>query len=221
MLFAAQKNHLNTDNLFIAFLNHNCKSIIKTKQVKVRESDMPDEQIWAEFFQIGVILSELQINSQIHDLVEIGTGYGTFTIPIANRIRGKLFGFDIEKEMLNCVAKKLKNERIDNVILEQRDILTQKTGLADNSIDYVVLFNILHHDSSVDFFNEAHRILKSKGKVGVIHWRSDISTPRGPDLIIRPKPEMIIQLLDKEKFTLEKGPFILEPYHYGLIVSRR
>ncbi len=76
---------------------------------------------------------------------------------------------------------------IFNVILEQRDVLTQTTGLADNSIDYVMLFNILHHESPNDFLNEAYRILKPNGKVGILHWRSDIETPRGPHLTIQTK----------------------------------
>ena len=64
---------------------------------------------------------------------------------------------------------------------EQRDILMETTGLADNSIHYVMIFNILHNDSPGDFLMEAYRILKPNGEVGIIHWRSDISTPR--DLI--------------------------------------
>ena len=47
---------------------------------------MPDEKMWNDFFDIDLILSELQINSQIKDLVEIGIGYGTFTIP-QNKLR--------------------------------------------------------------------------------------------------------------------------------------
>ena len=50
--------------------------------------------------------------------------------------------------MLDIVKQKLIKENIHNVNLEQRDVLAQKTGLADNSIDYVLLFNILimnHH----------------------------------------------------------------------------
>ena len=60
---------------------------------------------------------------------------------------------------------KTKNQLIDNVIPEKRDVLTQTTGLADNSIDYVMLFNILHHESPDDFFNEAFRILKPKARL--------------------------------------------------------
>ena len=78
--------------------------------MKVRDSGMPEEKIWNSFFNIDLILSELQINKQIYDLVEIGCGYGTFTIPSAKQIKGKLYAFDIEKEMLDIVKQKLLRE---------------------------------------------------------------------------------------------------------------
>jgi ubiquinone/menaquinone biosynthesis C-methylase UbiE len=188
--------------------------------LKVIDSGMPAEDIWADFFNPELILSELHINSKISDLVEIGCGYGTFTIPSSKLISGKLYSFDIEKEMLDIVKQKITYQNISNVILEQRDILTQTTGLADNSIDYVMLFNILHNDSPIDFFTEAYRILKPEGKVGILHWRSDILTPRGPDLSIRPKPDQILQWIDRLKFNIEKNLVIIEPYHYGLVISK-
>lgn len=182
---------------------------------------MPAEDMWASFFNVELILSELQINSDINNLVEIGCGYGTFTIPSAKKIRGNLYAFDIEKEMIDIVNQKLKNEPVKNIILEQRDVLVQTTGLADNSIDYVMLFNILHHESPNDFFNEAFRILKPNGKVGILHWRSDVETPRGPTLSIRPKPDQILQFIDRQRFIIDKEPVIIEPYHYGLIISKQ
>jgi len=189
--------------------------------MKVRESGMPDEKLWNDFFDTDLILSELHINSQITDLVEIGSGYGTFTIPTARLLKGKLFAFDIENEMIAGLREKLSNHKIDNVILEQRDILTQTTGLEDNSVDYVMFFNILHHDSPTAFLDESFRILKQNGKIGIIHWRSDIPTPRGPDLSIRPKPEQILEWIDKTKFQIDKEPFLIKPYHYGLIISKK
>ena len=114
--------------------------------MKVRDSGMPNEKLWNDFFNTDLILSELQIDSQINNLVEIGCGYGTFTIPTARLLKGKLFAFDIENEMIDYLREKLSNYKIENVNLEQRDILTQRKGLADNSVDYVMLFNILYHD---------------------------------------------------------------------------
>lgn len=188
--------------------------------MKVRESGMPDEKMWNDFFDIDLILSELQINRQVNDIVEVGCGYGTFTIPAAKQINGRLFAFDIEKEMIDILEQKIKNERINNIIPEHRDVLTKKTGLANNSMDYVMLFNILHHDTPNEFFNEAYRILKPQGKIGIIHWRSDILTPRGPGLSIRPTPGQVLHWIDKQMFSIHKKPFIIEPYHFGLIFSK-
>lgn len=188
--------------------------------MKVRDSGMPEETKWNDFFNTDLLLSELSIDSQIVDLVEIGSGYGTFTVPTAKLIRGKLYAFDIEEEMIENLNQKIRNQQIDNIRLEKRDILAQSTGLPENSIDYVMLFNILHHELPLDFIDEAYRILKPDGKIGIIHWRSDITTPRGPDLNIRPKPEQIIDWLDEHKFRIDKHPFIIEPYHFGLIISK-
>jgi ubiquinone/menaquinone biosynthesis C-methylase UbiE len=188
--------------------------------LKVRDSGMPEEEMWASFFNVEQILSEFQINSDTEDLVEVGCGYGTFTIPAANKIKGNLYAFDIEQVMLDVVQQKLLNSHLQNVILEYRDVLKQTTGLSDNSIDYVMLFNILHHESPDIFFNEAFRILKPSGKVGILHWRSDIETPRGPHLTIRPKPNQILHWIDKQKFSVYKPPFIIEPFHFGLIISK-
>jgi ubiquinone/menaquinone biosynthesis C-methylase UbiE len=188
--------------------------------MKVRDSGMPAEEMWSSFYIVDKILSELRIDSDVSELVEIGCGYGTFTIPSAKRITGILYSFDIEKDMIELVKQKLVSTNIDNVVLAQRDILTQTTGLPNNSIDYVMLFNILHHESPNDFLNEAFRILKPNGKVGILHWRSDILTPRGPDITIRPKPEQILQSIDKLKFSVYKEPIVIEPYHFGLILSK-
>ncbi|MEI8273885.1 MAG: hypothetical protein WCG08_14815, partial [Paludibacter sp.] len=64
--------------------------------MKVRDSGMPEETKWNDFFNTDLLLSELKIDSQIVDLVEIGSGYGTFSIPTAKLIRGKLYAFDME-----------------------------------------------------------------------------------------------------------------------------
>lgn len=188
--------------------------------MKVRDSGMPEEARWNTFFNTNVLLSALSVDSQVVDLVEVGSGYGTFTIPAAKLIRGRLYAFDIEEEMIENLTLKIQHQQIDNILLEKRDILAHTTGLPANSIDYVMLFNILHHDSPLDFINEALRILKPGGKIGIIHWRSDIATPRGPELNIRPKPAQIMSWFDMHKFRVEKLPFIIEPYHFGLVITK-
>jgi ubiquinone/menaquinone biosynthesis C-methylase UbiE len=196
-------------------------STIKRKVLKVRDSGMPDPILWASFFDVDLILTELHIGPETDVLVEIGCGYGTFTLPSAARIGGKLLAFDIEESMIETVKQEQKRRGINNIILEHRDVLTRTTGLADSSVDYVMLFNILHNESPEDFLNEAYRILKPEGKVGILHWRSDIETPRGPDLEIRPTPAKILNWIDELKFTVYKPPAIILPYHFGLVLTKR
>lgn len=188
--------------------------------MKVRNSGMPDVELWNSLFDVENILSELEIGEQIYKLVEIGNGYGTFTIPTAKKINGEIYAFDIEDDMIAYLNKQLVVQNINNVVLECRDVLEKSTGLESASIDYVMLFNILHYENPKEFFNEAYRILKLNGKIGIIHWRSDIETPRGPELSIRPKPEDILGCIDYNMFRVDKEPVILEPYHYGLIISK-
>lgn len=189
--------------------------------MKVIDSGMPEEELWSTFFNVELILSELEIDKSINDLVEIGFGYGTFTLAAAKRIKGSLYAFDIEDKMFQLLSQKLSAAQIINIIPEKRDILESSTGMEAESINYVMLFNILHHNKPYDFLNEAWRILKPKGKIGIIHWRSDIPTPRGPEVTIRPKPEEISQWIDFTKFDLHKSPFILEPYHFGVIITKK
>jgi ubiquinone/menaquinone biosynthesis C-methylase UbiE len=188
--------------------------------MKIRESGMPDENVWKTFFNIELILRELHINQQINNLVEIGFGYGTFTIPVSKRIKGNVFAFDLDKDMVSTTQDKINSQKIKNIELAERDILKEKSGIANNSVDYVMLFNILHHDKPAELLDESYRILKSGGKVGIIHWRTDIETPRGPSLNIRSKPLDCVNWVLQSNFELLVAPKILEPYHFGLLAIK-
>jgi len=48
-------------------------------------------------------------------------------------------------------------------------------------------FNILHVEDPVELLREAFRVLSPEGKLGIIHWKTDPATPRGPSMAIRPQ----------------------------------
>jgi hypothetical protein len=58
--------------------------------------------------------------------------------------------------------------------------------VADQSTGYAILFNILHIEDPVGLLREAARGLVPGGHAGILHWRNDLPTPRGPTLTIRP-----------------------------------
>jgi len=156
--------------------------------VKVRESDIPAEEVWESFFAPFEILSALGIDGAVVDVAEFGCGYGTFTIPAATLISGNIYAIDIEPEMISTVRKRAQGCGLTNIVLMLRDFIADGSGLADASVDYVMLFNILHDERPERMLNESYRILRPQGKVGIIHWNYDSSTPRGPPMDIRPKP---------------------------------
>jgi SAM-dependent methyltransferase len=185
--------------------------------MKVRDSGMPDEEMWDSFFSPEMILSLLGLDASIREVAEFGCGYGTFTIAAARLVRGTVHAFDIEPEMIQRVQGKCRMEGVTNVRLELRDFVANGTGLADGSMDMVLLFNILHHEEPVALLAEAFRILRPGGIAAIIHWNYDSSTPRGPAMDIRPRPEQCIDWAEQAGLTFEQtGRIDLKPYHYGL-----
>jgi hypothetical protein len=70
-----------------------------------------------------------------------------------------------------------------------RDLVAPASGRLEGSVNWVIIFNILHMEDRIILLCEAHRILRDGGTAAVIHWRYDVETPAGPPLGIRPKPE--------------------------------
>ena len=64
--------------------------------MKVRDSGMPDEGMWESFFSPEKTLVLLGLDAAMTGIAEFGCGYGTFTLPAARTIRGKVHAFDIE-----------------------------------------------------------------------------------------------------------------------------
>ena len=180
---------------------------------------MPKEKIWKEFFSPERVLKTMSINKKVMDVVDFGCGYGTFTIPIAKMISGKVYAIDIEPKMIKTTKRKAKENKLNNVETILRDFMIKGSGLEDESIDYVMLFNILHVEKPERLLKETYRILKPNGKVGIIHWNYDSTTPRGPPMEIRPKPEQCIEWAESAGFELQQK-YDLKPYHYGLVMRK-
>jgi SAM-dependent methyltransferase len=187
--------------------------------MKIRESGMPDKGMWEGFFSPTQILEKLEFNRGVHNAVEFGCGYGTFTIWAAKMISGKCFAFDIDPEMVAATKKVGIDQRVTNIEAAVRDFMENGTGLKSGSVDYAMLFNILHLENPGDLLLEANRVLKIGGKIGIIHWNYDPTTPRGPSMDIRPKPQQCIQWAKGCGFSHPKQ-YDLKPHHYGIVMRK-
>lgn len=189
--------------------------------MKVRDSGMPDEEMWDGFFEPAKVLEILGLGRGVQDLVEFGCGYGTFTLAAAAIASGTVHALDIEPEMTTVVQQKCQDAGVQNVKVTLRDFVATGTGLADNSMDAALLFNILHHEEPVTLMKEALRVLKPNGMLAVIHWNYDPTTPRGPAMEIRPRPEQCIEWGISAGFRFnERNRYDLPPHHYGLLFKK-
>ena len=187
--------------------------------MKTRESGMPDEEMWQGFFDAQTVLRKLGLSSACTNVVDFGCGYGTFTIPAAGIASGVVYALDMEPEMVETT--KTKAACLGNVEVQQRDFVVEGSGLSDTSVDYVMLFNILHAEERRTLLQEAWRVLREDGMLAVIHWNYDPSTPRGPSMSIRPRPEQCRSWAEQVGFALlPPGLIDLPPYHYGFVFRR-
>lgn len=188
--------------------------------MKVRESGMPGEETqWTQFFDPGMILKQMELTAEVNDVADLGCGFGTFSVPASQIIKGKVHAFDIDDDMITYLRNKTDQLRIINIELYLKDFISEGTNLHENSMDYVMLFNILHHENPFQILEEVYRILKPGKNAGIIHWRSDIPTPRGPRLEIRPTPEQCKKWSAENGFTIQQE-LILEPFHFGIIITK-
>lgn len=189
--------------------------------MKTRESGMPGEEMWEGFFSPMATLEKLGLTPGVRNLVDFGCGYGTFALAAARVISGVIHAIDIEPEMVATTRSKAEAEGFRNIKAVLRDFVGEGTGLPDQSADYAMLFNILHAEDPDFLLNEAFRILRPGGLLAVIHWNFDPTTPRGPSMEIRPKPEQCRAWAEEAGFRLRQPGLIdLPPHHYGLVFER-
>jgi ubiquinone/menaquinone biosynthesis C-methylase UbiE len=136
-------------------------------------------------------------------------------------VRGNVYALDIEPEMVDLTAAQAKGAGVGNVRATVKDFVAQGTGLPDGSVAYAMLFNILHAEQPAVMLREAHRVLAGDGMLGIMHWKYDASTPRGPSMEIPPRPEQCREWAVAAGFEMSGAIVALPPFHYGMVMRKR
>lgn len=191
--------------------------------MKGRESGMPEEAWWESFFDPEGTLKLFFVDlPEAGDVIEFGCGYGTFTIPAARRTRGVVTALDIDPAMVASVDRKASQAGLTNIQVRPRDFLAEGSGLQAATQAHAMIFSLLHIEEPLHLLREARRVLAPGGVLSIMHWRSDIPTPRGPPLEIRPTPERCdawareVGFRELRQVTLDT----ICPYHFGLLALR-
>lgn len=114
------------------------------------------------FRKPGRILRKMKLKEG-QTFLDYGCGIGSFTIPASKLVgkSGKVYALDIHRLAIKAVEKEIKKRKISNIktILSDR-----KTGLPDESVDIVLLYDVLQMVREKEkLFEELHRVLKPDG----------------------------------------------------------
>jgi ubiquinone/menaquinone biosynthesis C-methylase UbiE len=151
-----------------------------------------------------------------HVVADVGAGSGYYTVRLARRVGpgGTVYATDIQPEMLALLAKRVKRERLDNVV----PVLATSTDpkLPDAALDLVLMVDVYHELSQPqETLRRLKRTLRPRGRLVLIEFRKE--DPRVP---IRPEHKMSVDEarleLEAEGFRLVKVSEVL-PWQHILV----
>ncbi|MBC8457725.1 MAG: class I SAM-dependent methyltransferase [Deltaproteobacteria bacterium] len=102
-------------------------------------------------------------------VLDFGCGVGNYTIPAAKAVGkgGKVYAIDKDGGVLDNLRQKAESEGLKN-IEPMKASGELKIGLKDESVDAVLLYDVLHYiDERRKIFDEAYRVLKAGALLSV------------------------------------------------------
>ena len=117
-------------------------------------------------------------------VLDFGCGSGTYTVPAARTVgdKGKVYALDKDSEVLNKLMQRAQSVGLSNI--ERMDAHGElEIGLADGSVDVVLLFDVLHSyyfprpEDRRKLLDEVHRICKA-GALVLVYPKHMESTAR-------------------------------------------
>jgi len=129
------------------------------------EEEQPDKVVEAMELKNGDVVAD------------IGVGTGFFARRIAKQVapEGKVYGVDIQPEMLEFLKEYCAKEGIENVLPILGDPDDPK--LPDNSLDWIILVDTYHEfEDPAAMLAKMSKALKPTGKVALLEYRLDGET---------------------------------------------
>lgn len=129
-------------------------------------------------------------------ILDYGCGPGSYMAPLAQLvgISGEIYALDIHPLAIKEVQKIAAQKSIPNIKTIESDC---DTGLPDNHVDVVLLYDTFHNLSQPDdVLNELHRVLKSSGNLSFSDHHMNAQ-----DIITRVTKDGLFKLSTKGKKT--------------------
>lgn len=135
--------------------------------------------------------------------MDIGCGYGFFTIPAAEQVgeNGKVYAVDASAEAVETVKRKAAEKGLKNIVAQAGE--AEETVFCDECAD-MVFFSIVLHDflDPAKVLSNAKRMIKPNGTLINLDWKKK-RTAFGPPLQIRFSEEQAQALIEQADFTVK------------------
>ena len=107
-------------------------------------------------------------------IADIGAGSGYLSFPMARLTgpRGRVYGVDIQREMLDLLAQKARTDHVTNVVPVMGSVTN--VNLGPGSIDMAILVDVYHECSHpFEMMESICRALKPGGRVVFVEYRGE------------------------------------------------
>jgi SAM-dependent methyltransferase len=174
-----------------------------------RVFDDPKRDAWQKPHEVIQAL-KLAPNAVIAD---IGAGTGYFAVRFAHMLpKGKVYGVDIEPDMVRHLAERAKKEGLANLVAVAG---TPADPRIPEQADLILLVNVYHHIGERErYFGQLQKSLRPGGRLAVIDFRLD--SPVGPPRAARMPPEQVKDELQRAGYALADQHEFL-PNQYFLV----
>lgn len=172
-----------------------------------------DSEERRSYLDARAILNAFDVQPGTH-LADVGAGTGFFAIPAAELVgpKGRVYALDLSAEMLADLQAKLRRTPMRN--LEPLRSTEDRIPLPDAGVDFVLMACVLHELDGPGTLLEASRILRPRGRLGVVDWRKE-DMEFGPPKAHRLDEDEARQVLGDAGFTPLRT-FSAGVYHYGI-----
>ncbi|MDB5188019.1 MAG: type 11 methyltransferase [Candidatus Kaiserbacteria bacterium] len=156
-------------------------------------------------------------------VVDMGAGSGAYTFACAEVVgeKGRVYAFDVQKDLLTRITNEARKKNLQNVDTIWADIeQLGSTRFSDNIIDVVIISNILFQLPDKNSpLKEACRIIKPDGRVVVIDWSESFGGmgPHTDDVVTA---EAALELIRANGLECTQT-FVPGAHHYGYICRKK
>ena len=155
-------------------------------------------------------------------VLDVGVGTGYFAIPTVKAFpQGRLIGLDVEPQMLEVFADRVKTADVGDRITSLLGALDGPDGidLEGDSVDVALLVNLYHElDDRPKALKELRRVLRPGGSVVICDWNPEGPSDFGPPADHRIARNVVESELEANGFNKSEQRALYE--HFYVVVGR-